>query len=514
MARRRPFLVVLLAGLAGAIVAVTGPAPTTAAARAPRAATPVKHLVVIFQENVSFDHYFGTYPRAKNPPGEPRFLAAPGTPTVNGLSGGLLTDNPNAADPFRLDRPQALQCRNQHAYMRQQSAMHGGLMDMFVQFLAPTDPGCDPHQVMGYFDGNTVTALWNYAQHYALADNFFATTVGPSAPGHINLVSGQTHGAVPFEIPGEVADGTMIADADPAHDDCSLAAGDEGTGHAIALTGRNVGDLLNARGVTWGWFQGGFRPTARTGGKAVCGAQHRNRASTLLPDYIPHHEPFQYYASTANPHHLPPTSVTAIGRTDRANHQYGLTDFWRAARAGNLPAVSFLKARHFQDAHDGKSDPLSEQRFVVTTINRLQRLDAWRQMAIVIAYDDPGGWYDHVMPPIVNQSNDARYDTLLGPAGLCGRPGPGAYLGRCGHGLRLPLLVVSPFVRPNSVDHTVLDQTSILRFIETNWRLGTIGNQSFDFRAGPLERVFAFGGARRAPRVTLDPSTGAGRGGA
>ena len=503
---RRPSPVVLLASLAAAIAVLTGPA--TAVARAtPRPATPVEHLIVIFQENVSFDHYFGTYPHAENPPGEPRFVAAPGTPAVNGLSGGLLTQNPNAADPFRLDRSEALQCENQHAYARQQSAMHGGLMDMFVEFLAPKDAGCDPHQMMGHFDGNTVTALWNYAQHYALADNFFSTTIGPSTPGHINLVSGQTHGALPAEIPDEVANGTLISDPDPKYDDCSLAPGDEGSGGTIEMTGRNIGDLLDARGVTWGWFQGGFRTTARAGGKAVCGATHRNLAGDLLPDYIPHHEPFQYYASTANPHHRPPRSTAAIGRTDRANHQYGLTDFWRAADAGRLPAVSFLKARHFQDGHDGRSDPLNEQRFVVETINRLQRLDAWNRMAIVIAYDDSGGWYDHVTPPILSHSDDPRYDTLLGP-GLCGRPSPGAYLDRCGHGLRLPLLVVSRFVRPDSVEHTVLDQTSILRFIETNWNLGEIGDQSFDDQAGPLERVFAFDAARRAARLALDPSTG------
>ena len=469
--------------------------------------TPVKHLVVIFQENVAFDHYFATYPIASNPPGEPRFVPSPGTPQVNGLTGAVLTHNPNAVAPFRLDRSQAFLCTNQHAYRLQQEAMHGGLMDRFVQALGPTSAGCNPGQVMGYFDGNTVTALWNYAQRFALGDNFFANTIGPSTPGVINLVSGQTHGASPAERPDEIAHGTLIGDPDPRYDDCSLAPGDEGSGGVARLSGKNVGDLLTARGITWGWFQGGFRPTARVGGKAVCGSAHQNVHGDTIPDYIPHHEPFQYYASTANPHHLQPSSAAMIGRTDHANHQYGLRDFWRAARGGRLPAVSFLKARHYQDGHDGKSDPLDEQIFLVQTINRLQQLRDWKSMAIVIAYDDPGGFYDHVFPPITSQSDDARYDALLGH-GLCGHPSTGAYLDRCGHGLRLPLLVISPFVRPDSVDHKLLEQASILRFIEDNWRLGRIGDQSFDTTAGSLSSMFDFTQRPHTRPLFLNPETG------
>ncbi|MDQ3899569.1 MAG: phospholipase, partial [Actinomycetota bacterium] len=187
-----------------------------------RTRTPIQHLVVIFQENVAFDHYFATYPQATNPAGEPRFVPSPSTPEVNGLNSGLLTDNPNAISPFRLDRSQAFQCTNQHAYRRQQQAMHGGLMDRFVEALGPTTAGCSAGQVMGYFDGNTVTALWNYAQRFSLSDNFFASTVGPSTPGVINLVSGQTHGARPGERPDEIANGTLIGDPDPRFDDCSL----------------------------------------------------------------------------------------------------------------------------------------------------------------------------------------------------------------------------------------------------------------------------------------------------
>src|SRR5579883_3313603 len=170
-----------------------------ARADGPRTATPIKHLVVIFDENVSFDHYFGTYPYATNPAGEPFFKARPGTPTVNGLTTTLLTDNPNAANPRRLDRALALTCDQDHGYTDEQKAFDGGLMDKFVESVSGhgctgSTIGQDKNTVMDYYDGNTVTALWNYAQHFAMSDNSFGTTFGPSTPGALNLVSGQTHG--------------------------------------------------------------------------------------------------------------------------------------------------------------------------------------------------------------------------------------------------------------------------------------------------------------------------------
>ena len=163
--------------------------------------TPIKHLVVIYQENVSFDHYFGTYPHAENPPGEPAFHARSGTPSANVLTGTLLTHNPNAVQPFRFPRSHAATCDQDHEYKAEQEAYNHGLIDKWVQSTGTQDKPksgstpCSRNDVMGYFDGNTVTAMWNYAQHFALSDNHFATTFGPSTPGAINLVSGQTHGA-------------------------------------------------------------------------------------------------------------------------------------------------------------------------------------------------------------------------------------------------------------------------------------------------------------------------------
>jgi phospholipase C len=463
--------------------------------------TPIRHLVVIFQENVSFDHYFGTYPVATNPAGEPVFVADPDTPTVNGFSDFLLTMNPNGVNPPRVDRSKVNQCDQDHEYLAEQQAYDNGLADGFIKFTANTSTGCDPGQVMSYFDGNTVTALWNYAQHFAMSDNSFNTTYGPSTPGALNLISGQTHGVVASsgDISGDVVASSVISDPQPFYDDCSSR-------ETVAMGGTNAGDLLNAKGMTWGWFQGGFKPTSVTNGKAACASSHIGSNGKPKGDYIPHHEPFQYYASTSNPHHLPPSSVDLIGQTDQANHQYDLSDFWAAADAHHLPAVSYLKAAGWQDGHAGYSDPLLEQTFLVETINRLQQLPEWRSMAIVISYDDSDGFADHVMPPIVNQSDTAE-DGLTG-TGHCGTAAPGAFEGRCGYGPRLPLLVISPFARSNFVDHSVTDQSSILRFIEDNWKLGRIGNQSFDARAGSLAGMFDFDRHPRDARLILDPATG------
>ncbi|GAA1581816.1 alkaline phosphatase family protein [Kribbella hippodromi] len=489
-----------------------------------RTTTPIKHVVVIFGENISFDHYFGTYPNATNENGTP-FTPARHTPKVNGLSKQLLTNNPNAYNPKRLAPSQALTCDQNHGYSAEQKAVNGGKMDKFVEN-TETDKCTgqpvlfgEPGLVMDYYDGNTVTAMWNYAQHYALSDNSFDSVYGPSTPGAINLISGQTHGvqaidpktgkpttdAYAVQSPDANGIGTMTNDPDPYYDDCSNNNGKSANNLAV-MHGQNIGDLLNRQHVTWGWFQGGFKPTGTANDKAVCGTQHTNVGGNAVNDYSPHHEPFQYYQSTANPKHLPPSSVAAIGKTDQANHQYDTSDFDAAVAANNLPAVSFLKAGEYQDGHAGYSDPLDEQAFVVKEINQLQKSKEWSSTAVVLAYDDSDGWYDHVKAPVVNGSHDAALDQ----AALCGtKPAAGGYADRCGYGPRLPLLVVSPYAKVNHVDHSLTDQTSVLKFIEDNWRTGRIGDHSFDQRAGSMNGMFSFWGHPSGKKLILDPKTGA-----
>jgi phospholipase C len=557
-------------------------------------ATPIKHVVVIFQENVSFDHYFGTYPKAQNNSGETPFFASPRTPkSVNNLltpldttnhfqplvGVDLLNHNPNNNpgapvapnnnksngtgnfNPFRLSPAQVLTNDQGHNENPEESAYNNGHMDGFPAFVGTAGPppaGVGNNLVMGYFDGNTVTALWNYAQHFALNDNSYTSQFGPSSPGAINLISGQTNGFTATlrvvntsttpptllhptheafaDASNNAGNLTLIGDADPLGDVCSSPTGDQ-----VTLNGRNIGDLLNDRGITWGSFMGGFDLTVTNANGTTGCARETNPTAPGTPaftsvDYIPHHAWFQYYTSTANPLHKRPSSVAAIGHTliphtntpDPANHEYDTNDFFTALNAGNLPAVSFLKAPAFQDGHAGYSDPLDEQHFVVSVINALQNSPEWKNTAVIIEYDDSDGWYDHQMPPVVNPSFNATVDTLNGP-GLCktgfqqGAPTPTTPLngsfgqpanGRCGYGTRMPLLVISPFAKVNHIDHTLTDQSSILRFIEDNWLFGQRiqPGGSFDTIAGTLNNMFDFDRGEdegEARTVILDPTTGA-----
>ncbi len=404
MARKRTLLLLVAAlAVAGASVAVAqaatgGRSHRHGGGHGSRTATPIKHVVVIFQENESFDHYFGTYPRAANTDGR-RFRAAKGTPAVDGLppatgrslppnlrhSINLLTSNPNAAQPQRLDSTATglsggaggqLTCDEDHNYSDEQQAFDDGKMDQFVQSVgvdgstkSPFGSLCQASQVMDYFDGNTVTGLWNYAQRFSMSDNSFGVTFGPSSPGAINVASGNTGGIDTAHMAnnpsvssttapnGDItSDGkggfSMTNDAQPYWDDCS-------TRDAVAFTGTNIGDELNKAGLSWGWFEGGFTPTTTFAAASAATGHSGQPTSQFIPDEFaskaspcrrtprtrgcatrcirsasrsaapdsgasrtttfPHHEPFQYYASTANPHHLTlPVERRRPGHADRA----------------------------------------------------------------------------------------------------------------------------------------------------------------------------------------------------
>jgi len=641
MLRRRALLGLLGAGAVTATalaVGIAGAAPPGPPRGPDHTQNPIKHLVVIFQENVSFDHYFGTYPDAANPGGQnggPTFTARPGTPALNGLlpatdsslpaalqhPDDLTTTNPNSSLPMRLDwTPNGVAgsgtgqetCDQDHSYSDEEQSFDGNAdgsafkMDQFVQSVGKAtgktpdgNASCDPRTVMDYYDGNSTTAFWNYAQHYSMSDNSFDTSFGPSAPGAINLVSGNTggvdtsHEAKNPSIASSTSpnaditsDGnggfSLTSDAQPYWDDCS-------TRDAVGLTGTNIGDELNAAGISWGWFQGGFRPTTTfadaikstqigaahpnqttsqffpdeftgsftgkyvppsntssgltsglgtTGDQALCNTYHAigvalgstsaadppNNGGLAIPsdarwgykdDYIAHHEPFQYYASTANPHHLTvddsqlhgPGSLSTVGtdtqsfsgaygvgpQFDTPNHNYDSSDFDALVAAIDdhklppdaLPAVTFLKAPGYQDGHAQYSNPRDEQAFVVKEVNALEQSPDWSSTAVVVNYDDSDGWYDHYYTGVTNPSNGVGADNLTGPtvlgkiqagnptSGHCGSgkalgPGANGQQGRCGFSSRLPMMLISPCAAPDTVDHHISDQASIINFIEYN----------------------------------------------
>jgi len=307
-----------------------------------------------------------------------------------------------------------------------------------------------------------------------------------------------------------------MGDVDPAGDVCSS------TSNTVQMTGLNIGDLLDAAGVTWGGFMGGFDLSIKNAnGTTGCA---RSTTSTITQtdkaDYVPHHMWFQYYQSTANYTHARPSSIMSVGYTfeangkklDPANHQYDVKDFYTAVRKGNFPAVSYIKAPAFQDGHPGYSDPLDEQHFVVQLVNFLQQQKDWANTAVIIDYDDSDGWYDHVYATPTSASftsadqlnGNAVCGTGTPPNGLSGKP----VQGRCGPGLRTPFMVISPYAKNNYVSHVQISQASVVKFIEDNW-LGSqrLGGGSYDATAGSIDDMFDFTQPDQS-RLYLNPTTG------
>lgn len=535
--RAKSGLAVLLAG--SILFPSVGLAASSSAAASYQTATPIKHVVVIFQENRSFDHYFATYPKAANVSGEPAFTALADTPSVNNLtSANLITNNPNsspangsgAALPFRIDRTQANTADQNHSYTPEQQAYDAGKMDLFPKYTGSATSGSSgafgtKGQVLGYFDGNTVTALWNYAQHYAMSDNNWSDTYGPSTPGALEVVAGQTNGLQPIagNMLGNayIHDGqggyTLINDEDPAYDRCS-------TPSQVLINAKNIGDLLNEKGISWGGFMGGFDLTL-TNANNTTGCSRSTYSETVgtRTDYVPHHAWFQYFASTSNPTHARPNSTASIGFStipgtstrEPANHQYDIKDFYTAVKGGNFPAVSYIKMPAYQDGHPGNSDPLDEQNGIVTLVNFIQSQPEWASTAIIIDYDDSDGWYDHAFHKPLWGSFDSTADQLNGP-GVCGTAGSAPkgvagkpVNGRCGPGTRIPLIVISPYARRNFVSHDLTSQASVVRFIEDNWLGGKrLGGGSFDADAGQINTMFDFTQKPNTTPLVLDPDTG------
>ncbi|MBO0684148.1 MAG: phospholipase, partial [Candidatus Dormibacteraeota bacterium] len=321
MKRRRTGLFAAAAlGAVGVLAVTTADGVASGNLNAFKTTTPIRHVVVIYQENVSFDHYFGTYPSAANTDGQPFHGTAP---AVSGLlpatspslpanlqhSTNLLTNNPNSALPQRLDSSPTglagspggqLTCDEDHNYSDEQKAFNGGQMNQFVQAVGngggttPFGTPCAASVVMDYYDGNTVTGMWNYAQHFAMSDNSYGTTFGPSSPGAINLIAGTTGAVDTAHMVNNpsiatstspnadlTADGkggfSLTSDAQPYWDDCS-------TRDAVALSGKNIGDQLNAAGLSWGWFQGGFRPTTTFAQALAATGATGQPTSTFIPD--------------------------------------------------------------------------------------------------------------------------------------------------------------------------------------------------------------------------------------
>ncbi|MBV9949505.1 MAG: acid phosphatase [Myxococcales bacterium] len=416
----------------------------------------LNHVVVILLENWSFDSLYAEFPGAD---GLANALAAPpqvdpatGTPYVTlpeteaHLLDAGLPNAPFALDPF-LGLGGRMSIDLTTKFYQEQRQIDHGKMDLFVGVSGAKG------LTMGYFHTQDLP-LASEASRYTLCDHFFHAVYGGSLQNHIFLISaamaqfpdaGTNLRAVlddagqPVRDPDSgvlhdgplTPDGYVIGTVQPANTPHA------GPPYVPAQTFPTIGDALSAKGIDWGWYSGGWND-------AVAGVD----AGDLF-QY--HHQPFVYFANYAE------------GTPGRA-HLRDEMDFVSAAQQGKLPAVSFLKPSGVDNEHPNYTDVATGEVHVESLIDAVRNGPNWSDTAIIVTYDEFGGFWDHVPPPAGDQ---------------------------WGPGTRVPAFVISPFARKGAVDSTVYDTTSILALIEHRYGIAPLGTR--DAKANDLTAAFDFG---------------------
>ena len=469
----------------------------------------LEHIVVVYAENRSFDHLYGFFPGA-----EGIAQATPEQRTQLDHDGRPLPHLPPVFDhgkpdpkfpqalpngPFQITAPPASRRMDEvlpspiHAYYHHIEQINGGRNNMFV---AMSNIGA---WVMGHFDGSQMK-LWKWAQTYTLADHFFMAAFGGSylnhqwlicacTPAHVDapatvrpqleadgrLTKRPTSPRSVLQGPVEVFDGRVTPDgytvntSQPAYQPSGIAPAEGGNldladpaKHPVPpLTLKTIGDTLNAKGISWAWYAGAWSEAMADGRRdpkekrAVI--YNRDAGS---PIFQPHHHPFNYYARFAP------------GSDDRARHLKGLPDFVADIERGTLPQVAFYKPTGRLNQHPSYTDLASGDEHIADLLERLSKSPQWARMAVIVTYDENGGYWDHVPPP----------------------SGPG-WGDRWGPGSRVPALIVSPFAKRGFVDKTPYDTTSIIKFITKRFGLEPL--LGVRANAGDLSNAFDFSGAGR-----------------
>jgi phospholipase C len=431
-----------------------------ACATAPRAEAPldrIDHVVVIYQENWSFDGLLGRFPGANglanaspasiaqtDKEGRP-YATLPPSIDTRGQPSVIDTRIPAALPvaPFDLAPyvPTTSRAGNPvHRFYQQQHQINGGRMDRFVAW---TNVG---GLVMSYYDATSMP-LGQLAREFVLADNFFHAAFGGSFLNHMWLICACTpHWAqAPEDMRATLdARGFLVKDGDVTPDGYVVnTAFTVNTPHPSRihpshlvpnLTLPTIGDRLDAKGVSWAWYSGGWAD-------AVAGKPHQRFAY--------HHQPFAYFAKWAD------------GTAAKPRHLKDEEDFLRDAASGKLPAVSFVKPLGTMNEHPGSSELINGQEHMAKLVAAVRASPLWPRTLIVVTYDENGGRWDHVAPPVVD---------------------------RWGPGTRVPAVFISPLVKRGHVDHTRYDTTAILKLIETRWGLPPLGAR--DAAQVPLTGAF------------------------
>ena len=435
----------------------------------------IKTVVVIYGENRSFDNLYGMFPGAS---GIAQALAA-GLPKQTGLDGKELAhlppvwvtkSKPPAADkaypldlpnaPFRIDAAPVNQDLSfitrdlVHRFYQNQMQINGGKNDRFA---AISDSGA---LTMGYYDGSSLP-LFKLAQQYTLADNFFmsafggsflnhmwfacaCTPVAPDAPEKVrvklnpdgSLKLKETSPASPFDGAPEFYDGSVTPDgyvvntAQPPYQPSDIpppAGGDSRLADPALLplppqTQKTIGDALSEGKISWKWYSGGWK-RALADRSQIYGGEVNLQA---------HHQPYNYFRNYAP------------GTAQRAAHLKDGEDLLADIAKGTLPQVAFYKPNGPLNEHAGYASVLTGDQHIADLVKKLQATKQWKNMAIIITYDENGGFWDHISPP--------KGD-------------------RWGPGTRIPAIIISPFAKKGQVDHTPYDTTSILHFLSTRFNL-------------------------------------------
>jgi phospholipase C len=478
---------VVIALLLGGCAASGPQAPATAA-------TPtiqrIQHLVVIYAENHSFDNLYGMFPGADgvaqataeqrtqiDHDGRPlRELIVFGR---DGQPDAAFPRLPNA--PFRIDAPPLGKRHDElvpspiHAFWHNQEQINGGKNNLFAAM--STVGGW----TMGTYDTSGLK-LWQWAKDYTLADRFFMAAFGGSYLNHQYLICAcaPLHADAPeamrvkLDADGKLAkqpdspsanvaavkvvskgggqvtpDGWSVNTSQPAYQPSGLPPADGGSldladprgAHEQVpvppQTARTIGDTLSAKGVSWAWYSGGWSAALADGRQPAAVKRqviYAGGPSSLM--FQPHHQPFNYFARFAP------------GTADRAEHLRDGEQLIQDAAAGTLPAVSFYKPAGRYTQHPSYTDVKSGDEHMAGVLEALRASPQWKDMLVVLTYDENGGYWDHVPPPA----------------------GPG-WGDRFGPGSRIPALLIGPHVKRGFVDHTPYDTTSILKFITERWAL-------------------------------------------
>lgn len=450
----------ILMAIAMAGVSALAALTTAQAQQAPTGLNKIDTIVVLYMENRSFDHLFGMFPGANglanagdaaiqvDETGKPYaslptpldFRKRPPAPYDK-----LPVSIPNGY--FRLDEYYNLSDQLGslvHAFYQQQDQINGGRMNRFA--LTSDAKG----YAMGVWDGSPMK-MWDYAKKYTLADNFFHAAFGGSFLNHFWLVCACTpvYPNAPANIVAKVdPEGRLIVDGWVTPDGYGVNTMEPVGGPFDANTKKErllpvqtmttIGDRLSEKGIDWRWYSGGWNEV---------------ETGTLKPGtpFSYHHQAFAFFDRFQK------------GKPDRARHIKDLEDFLVDIDKGTLPPVVFYKPRAGINQHPSNSNVLDSDARTADLIARLEKSPQWGKMAVIVTYDENGGFWDHVPPP--------KRD-------------------RWGPGTRVPTIVISPFARKGFVDHTQYDTTSILKLIGERHGLAPLTKA--DAKANSMTAAFEF----------------------